>query len=135
MGKWIFRANTSRFRIHDFIRDYGFVEYLQTRKVQIGDIVYLYITAPYKRVEYKMIVERTDIPLCKAYDDSAYSLLNPPTSFVDSNVFVRFRKITDRVKNDELCYKKLMEHGFNYTMQSDRPVNDETAAYIDSFFK
>lgn len=135
MGKWIFRANTSRFRIHDFIRDYGFVEYLQTRKVQIGDIVYLYITAPYKRVEYKMIVERTDIPLCKAYDDSAYSLLNPPTSFVDSNVFVRFRKITDRVKNDELCYKKLMEYGFNYTMQSDRPVNDETAAYIDSFFK
>ena len=135
MNKWLFRANTSRFRIHDFIRDYGFVEYLQTKNVQEGDIIYLYITAPYKRVEYKMIVERANIPLREAIDDSSYSLKKQPSTFVDSDVFVRFKTIADRVENDELCYKKLLEHGFNYTMQSDRPVNDETAEYIDSFFK
>lgn len=135
MNKWLFRANTSRFRIHDFIRDYGFVEYLQTKNVQEGDIIYLYITAPYKRVEYKMIVERANIPLREAIDDSSYSLKKQPSTFVDSDVFVRFKTIADRIENDELCYKKLLEHGFNYTMQSDRPVNDETAEYIDSFFK
>lgn len=135
MSTWIFRANPSRFRIHDFIRDYGFVEYRQTKNVQEGDIVYLYITAPYKRVEYKMIVERANIPLSEAFPDNAYSLLNPPLSFIDSDLFVRFRKIADRVETDELCYKKLREHGFNYTMQSDRPVNSETEDFIDGFFK
>jgi len=58
---WIFIASLKQFRIHDFIRDFGFVEYLQKNKIQEGDIVYLYITAPYKRVEYKMVVERANV--------------------------------------------------------------------------
>lgn len=91
MSTWIVRANPSRFRIHDFIREYGFVEFRQTMKFQEGDIVYMYITAPSKRVEYKMVVEQADIPLSEAYDDSAYSLLKKPTTFVDSDRFVRFR--------------------------------------------
>ena len=57
MSTWIVRANPSRFRIHKFIREYGFVEFRQTMKFQEGDIVYLYITAPSKRVEYKMVVK------------------------------------------------------------------------------
>ena len=67
---WIFIASLKQFRIHDFIRDYGFVEYLQKNKVQVGDTVYLYVTAPYKRVEYKMVVERTDISSHDAFDHS-----------------------------------------------------------------
>jgi hypothetical protein len=134
MSTWIVRANPSRFRIHKFIREYGFVEFRQTMKFQEGDIVYLYITAPFKRVEYKMVVERADIPLSEAYDDSAYSLLKKPTTFVDSDRFVRFKNIA-HIETDELCYKKLLDHGFTYTMQSDRPVNSETEAYIESFFQ
>ena len=134
MSNWIVRANPLRFRIHDFIRDYGFVEFRQTMKFLEGDIVYMYITAPFKRVEYKMVVERTDIPLCEAYDDSAYSLLKKPTTFVGSDRFVRFRNIS-HIETNELCDKKLLDHGFTYTMQSDRPVNNETEAYIESFFQ
>lgn len=93
-------------------------------KFQEGDIVYLYITAPSKRVEYKMVVKWADIPLSKAYDDSAYSFLEKPTTFVDSDRFVRFNSIA-HVETDDLYYKKLLEHGFKYTMQSDRPVNSE----------
>ena len=40
-----------------------------------------------------------------------------------------------RIETDELCYKKLLEHGFTYTMQSDRLLNNETEAYIENFFK
>ena len=110
------------------------MEFRQTMKFLEGDIVYMYITAPFKRVEYKMVVERADIPLSEAYDDSAYSLLKKPTTFVDSDRFVRFRNIV-HIETDELCYKKLLHHGFTYTMQSDRPVNSETEAYIESFFQ
>ena len=136
MSNWIFRANPSRFRIHDFIRDYGFVEYLQKKKVQEGDIVYLYITTPDKRVEYKMVVEKTGISSHEAFNDTPYSLMtNKSTTTKDSDKVVRFLKISERVMNDDLCYKKLCEHGFHYTMQNDRELPDETAAYIDSYFK
>ena len=131
---WIFIASLKQFRIHDFIRDYGFVEYLQKNKVQEGDIVYLYITAPYKRVEYKMVVERANISSHDAFDDRAYSLLNKPTTLMDSDKVVRLKYI-DRVQTNKLCYQKLREHGFNMTMQSNRLLNDETAEYIESFFK
>lgn len=136
MSNWIFRANPSRFRIHDFIRDYGFVEYLQKKKVQEGDIVYLYITTPDKRVEYKMVVEKTGISSHEAFNDTPYSLMtNKSTTTKDSDKVVRFLKISERVMNDDLCYKKLCEHGFHYTMQNDRELPDETAAYIEGFFK
>ena len=120
--------------MHDFIRDFGFVEYLQKNKVQEGDIVYLYITAPYKRVEYKMVVEKANISSYDAFDDRSYSLLNKPTTLVESDKVVRLKYI-DRVQTNKLCYQKLREHGFNMTMQSNRLLNDETAEYIESFFK
>lgn len=140
MGNWIFRANPDRFRIHDYLRDVGHVEYLQREKVEEGDIIYLYITGKTKRVEYKMVVERANIPLQKAEDDSSYSLRNPPGTFLDSDVFARF-KLIERVETNELCYKKLCEHGFvgkngrYLPMTSNRRLSDETVKYIDSFFK
>lgn len=131
---WIFIANPHHFRMHDFIRDYGFVEYRQKNKVQLGDIVYLYMTAPYKRVEYKMVVERMDISSHDAFDDRSYSLINQPTILLETEKVVRL-KLIDRVQTDELCYQKLREHGFNMSMQSNRLLNDVTAEYIDGFFK
>lgn len=141
MSSWIVRANPDRFRIHDFIRDYGFVEYLQTDKVDVGDTIYLYITGKdAKRVEYKMVVERTDILPRDAFDDKPYSKINQSTTMADTDRAVRFKFIS-RVETNELCYKKLCEHGFvgkngrNLPMNSNRRLNDETANYIESFFK
>lgn len=131
---WIFIASLKQFRMHDFIRDFGFVEYLQKNKVQEGDIVYLYITAPYKRVEYKMVVERANISSHDAFDDRAYSLLNKPTTLLESDKVVRL-KYVDRVQTNDLSYQKLREHGFAMTMQTNRLLNEETANYIECFFK
>jgi 5-methylcytosine-specific restriction protein A len=131
---WIFIESLQHFRLHDFIRDYGFVEFRQKDKVQVGDIVYLYITAPYKRVEYKMVVERINISSHDAFDDRAYSLLNKPTTLLESDKVVRL-KYVDRVQTNDLSYQKLREHGFAMTMQTNRLLNEETANYIECFFK
>lgn len=140
MSNWIVRANPNRFRIHDCLKDNGFVEYLQRDNVEEGDIVYLYITGKAKRVEYKMFVDRVNIPYIEAVDDSAYSLRKPLETFLVSDQFVRF-KLIERVETNELCYKKICEHGFVgkngriLPMTSNRRLSDETAKYIDSFFK
>ena len=140
MSNWIVRANPTHFRIHDFIKDYGFVEYRQTNKWEEGDIIYLYITGRAKRVEYKMIVERANIPYNEAFDDRAYSLMNPPSTWLDSDIAVRF-KLLKRVESDELSYRELCNHGFvgkngrPLPMTSNRILPVETASYIESFFK
>ena len=141
MSNWIFRANPKRFRIHDCLKDNGYVEYLQKDKVEEGDIVYLYITGKAKRVEYKMVVERANIPFMEAEDDSSYSLRETPATFLDTDVFVRFRLIAERVETNDLCYKKLCEHGFvgkngrDLPMTSNRLLDYETVKYINIFFK
>lgn len=134
MQSWLFIANPYHFRIHDFIRDYGFVEYLQKNNVQVGDTVYLYITAPFKRVEYKMIVEKVNIASNEAFDDRAYSLLNKPTTLLDSEKAVRL-KYVDRVQCDDLSYSKLRQHGLKVSVQTNRRLNDEVSDYIENFFK
>lgn len=141
MSNWIVRANPDQFRIHDFIRDYGFVEYRQTNKWEEGDIIYLYITGgDAKRVEYKMIVKRTNIPYNDSFDDRAYSCLNPPTEWAVTDKAVRFDLIK-RVESDELSYRKLCEHGFvgkngrPLPMTSNRRLSDEISSYIEGFFK
>jgi hypothetical protein len=140
MSNWIVRANPDQFRIHDFIRDYGFVEYRKTNKWEEGDIIYLYITGKAKRVEYKMIVERASISYNEAFDDRAYSLMNPPSTWLDSDIAVRF-KLLKRVESDELSYRELCNHGFvgkngrPLPMTSNRILPVETASYIESFFK
>lgn len=139
MSNWIVRANPKRFRIHDFIEKYKFVEYLQTDKWEEGDIIYLYITGDAARVEYKMVVKRANIPFKDAYDDSAYSLTNPPLTFLDSDIFARFELIK-RVDKAELSYKNLCAHGYvgkngrPLPMTSNRILSDETAKYIESLF-
>ena len=135
MSTWIFVASLNRFKVHDFIRDYGFIEYLQTNKVTEGDTVYLYITAPYSHVEYKMIVERANIPFNEAFDDRAYSN-SPNISWppLESEKFVRLKAIK-RIQTDDLNFKHLQEHGFHLTMQTNRKISGEVADYIEEYFK
>lgn len=46
----------------DWLAENDFVEFKQTNKLNVNDIVYLYTTAPIQRIEFKMVVERIDIP-------------------------------------------------------------------------
>ena len=53
---WIFIANPHQFRMHDFIRDYGFVEYRQKNKVQLGDIIIVGYVVGYQEFEARVKV-------------------------------------------------------------------------------
>lgn len=46
MNYWIRAYNHKRFRVADFIRDYGFIDWEMRNRYEVGDIVFLYATAP-----------------------------------------------------------------------------------------
>ncbi len=134
MANWIFIANPNHFRMDKCLLECGFVEYIQRNKVCVNDIVYLYSTSPIKRVEYKMIVERTDIPLKEAYDDWRFSLKANPRRHGDSALFFRLRLIKS-VTTPKLGLDELRKHGLISSMQGPFKIEGELLDYIESQFK
>ena len=137
MEHWIFISSTKQFRMNDWLEKYDFVEYMQRNRLSVNDIVYLYTTAPVMRIEYKMIVERTDIPYKDSVDDSAYSvysLISKPTHHSPDDKVIRLR-LLKKVDIPELHLSKLRCHGENTSMQGNHRIEGDLLEYIDSFFK
>ena len=134
MANWIFISNPKHFDMARCLSECGFVEYNQRNKVCVNDIVFLYSTAPIKRIEYKMIVERTDIPREEFYDDRRFSLSANPRSFCESKSCFRLR-LLKAISTPTLALNKLREHGLTSSMQGPMKVDGQLLDYIESQFK
>lgn len=136
MKHWIFISSPKQFRMHDWLATNEYVEYVQRNKVQVNDIVYLYTTAPVQRIEYKMIVDRINVPYDEMIDDSAYSLRDEPTEvrFDMDTLFVRL-KLIKKVETPLLHLNFLREYGLRSSMQSALTVSGDLLDYIETKFQ
>ena len=133
MKHWIFISSTKRFRMHDWLNDNDFVEFVQRNKVEVNDIVYLYTTAPVQRIEYKMIVEKINIPIDEIVDDSAYSLDSNPGTLNRGTLYVRL-KLIKKVENPLLHLNFLRGYGLRSSMQSALTISGDLLDYIETKF-
>ena len=118
--------------MHDWLASNEYVEYVQRNKVQVNDIVYLYTTAPVQRIEYKMVVDRINVPFDEMIDDSAYSL-NPSPIVNKEDVYVRL-KLIRKVETPLLHLNFLREYGLRSSMQSALTVSGDLLEYIETKF-
>lgn len=117
MTNWIFISNPNRFRMDDWLRVNQFIEFVQNNNVQVNDIVYLYTTSPVQRIEYKLIVDKINIPYEFGIDDSEYSLMPGLQDTFKDKLLCRF-KLIKRVDDSDLHLSVLREHGLKSSMQS-----------------
>lgn len=136
MQHWIFISSTKCFRMNDWLDANDFVEYVQRNKVNVNDIVYLYTTAPICRIEYKMIVERINIPLNEIVDDSAYNIRTKEQNAkrMMNDRFIRLR-LLKKVDNPKLHLDYLRSIGLKSSMQSNLKVSGELLKYIEEQMK
>lgn len=134
MQHWIFISSLKKFRMDDCLADNGFVEFHQKNNVMVNDIVYLYTTAPVCRIEYKMIVEKIDIPKDEWFDDSEYNMGEEPLLYDDEAKNVRLR-LVKRVDNPNLHLDCLRDYGLKSSMQGNFKVSGELLDYIEEEFK
>ena len=59
--EWIIPANKSTYNHEEAFNKFGLIDWAQTRNVEVGDIVYIYLGAPEKRIFAKGIVEKTNM--------------------------------------------------------------------------
>ena len=134
MVQWIFISSVNRFRMSDWLKVNECVDFVQRNNVQVGDIVYLYITAPIKRIEYKMIVEKINIPYDEMIDDSEYSLITTNERQVGkTKMYLRLR-LLKQVSTSNLHLDNLRMYGLESSMQAPFRINGELLDYIESQF-
>lgn len=134
MTNWIFISNPNKFRMDDWLRVNQFIEFVQNNNVQVNDIVYLYTTAPVQRIEYKLIVDKINIPHEYGIDDYDYSLEPESRERNKDKLLCRFRLIK-KVEQPLLHLSKLREKGLRSSMQSPFKVSGALLDHIENCFK
>lgn len=134
MTNWIFISNPNRFRMDDWLKVNQFIEFVQNNNVQVNDIVYLYTTSPVQRIEYKLIVDKINIPYEFGIDDSEYSLMPGLQDTFKDKLLCRF-KLIKRVDDSDLHLSVLREHGLKSSMQSPFKVSGALLDHIENSFK
>ena len=134
MTNWIFISNPNRFRMDDWLRENQFIEFVQNNNVQVNDIVYLYTTAPVQRIEYRLIVDKINIPYEYGIDDYDYSLEPESRERNKGKLLCRFRLIK-KVEQPLLHLSKLREKGLRSSMQSPFKVSGALLDHIENCFK
>lgn len=72
MTNWLFPYDSKKFCLEECLEKQGFVEWHQLNKFNVGDIMYFYATAPYRRVTHKMEVVKINFDEDELADDSEF---------------------------------------------------------------
>lgn len=112
MSTWLLSYGSKKFQLEKCLEKYGYVDWTQTRKVEVGDIVFVYISKPVGAVKYLMRVDSTNMIFEKTTDNEEF--------WFDKTVYDRGKKrdcyfrlvLKKELPNDDrLSYKGLSYNG------------------------
>lgn len=126
--EWIISANL---KIYDVIRafsDRTIIDWRQSAKQQVGDIVYIYIGKPIQAVVYQTIVEEVGITYENALPDQEYWIQDSSEENRERQ-FMRLRLI-ETFSDDLFSLTKLLENGLMSAPQGPVKVKDTLRDYL-----
>lgn len=133
MQYWIRAYNNKQYRVADFIGDNGYIDWGMRNHFEIGDVVFLYATAPLARLTHMMEVTKTDMSWQESVDDSEYFISQEAfdhwLSQREGSRYVRF-SLLKPLSSPALIYANLMEHGLGGAPRSPRRLSEEAVDYI-----
>ena len=126
MTSWIVPCNLAYYDVAGACANLPCVTWKQTRKVCVGDIVYIYVGKPISAIKYKARAVAVD-QVVRNYDDSAFAII--PAKYSDSDRFMDLEllKIYD---DSDLPLAFLNEHGVKGRIMAARSVDDTFAAMV-----
>lgn len=108
----------------------GYIDWRQGKiKYEIGDIIFIYIISPIKKIEFKTKVEKIDIP----FDETDKKESIAGDGKIDE-MYVRLRFIK-HIDDERLNLKNLKDNGFCSSLQGPSRIKDERIHnYINKIF-
>lgn len=130
MRYWIVPSNNGKFRLADFLASYGYVDWKQKNRYEVGDVVFIYCTKPEGRIRFVMTVERTGMTFVESTKDEDYWLDKSEfLAGVKANKYCRLR-LLEELHSDRLCLAELQAHGLNGVPQGALNPSEMLIDYI-----
>lgn len=130
---WMISANGKMYDHASAFATFGFIDWRQRAKYQIGDIVFIYCTRPAKKVMYKCEVVKCDMLFCECVDDKKFWIDLDEYKKSQDGKYARL-KLLEQVDSDELSLDDLCNHGLSNAPQGPIKVSQELNSYIDKRF-
>ena len=136
MTNWIFPYNKNKYKLDEILNERDIIEWGQRKyKLQPGDIVYLYCSAPEKRITHKMVVVETNIPEAKTKDDDGeFKTKLFDKKYKNEEVYFRMRYVK-KTYSPMLSLNYLRQHGLNSCMQGATKATGMLLDYIEQKIK
>lgn len=134
MQKWMISANGKMYDHASAFATWGYIDWRQRGGYNIGDVIYIYCTRPYKRVMYKTVVEKINMTFDSITDDKMFWHDIEEYTKALTGRYARL-KLVDQVDREELSLENLQQHGLKAAPQGPVRVSKELAEYLDKYIK
>lgn len=133
MSTWLLSSGNKKFQLDECLKKYGYVDWTQTRKVEVGDDVFVYISKPIGVVKYKMKVERVNMTFGETTDNEEF--------WLDKSVYERgkkrdrfFRLVLEKILPDdeELTFEGLSYNGLG-GVQGMQKLIGKKLSYLENY--
>lgn len=128
--EWIISANMKTYDVLSAFNDNTYVDWRQNTNIEIGDIVYIYVSRPYKRVMFKTVVQEVELAFEETIEDKKY--WTNQTEYDDSKAAKYMRlKLVQKIDNELLSLERLLQVGLKAAPQRASRLKPETLKYIE----
>ncbi len=126
--EWLLPANIESYNHFESFQENGFIDWKQNRNYSEGDIIFIYNTAPEKRISAMTKVEKINLSYDEKVDDSKFW----NNGSTDDNYDGKYARISliDYINSDSLTLEELMKHGLNGAPQGAMRLTEELSNYI-----
>ena len=126
MAEWIIPCNPNYYKIDEAFSELKCLDWKQTPKnIEVGDIVYIYVSRPVQAIRYKCKVNKINLDQIEI-DDSRF-IINGET-YQNYPVHMELKLL--HIYSDELTIDKMKENGVKGNIQGARKVYPELQKYI-----
>ena len=132
MAVWLISANSKTYDHKAAFEKRGYDDWRQLASYDVGDIVYIYVTDPERKIRYKTKVEKVDMTYSECVDDSEYWIT--PNNGGEKFKYVRLRLLT-KADTSLLSLDLLRDHGLKNAPQRAMKLESELLAYIETVFQ
>ena len=102
---------------------------VEVKEIKVGDILYVYSTAPDKRITHKCIVEKVHVPKEEEIDDNKYVLSSKfDNTYEEGKNYVNLR-LLQKLDQEGLQLKDLLEHDLR-NKQSMHRITQNLSNYL-----
>lgn len=133
---WMIPANSKYFDHRACFDELGKIYWKQYNKIQVGDMGYIYYSAPVKRIIFKFLVLANDLPYIPDYDAEGkfYKKVEDFEEAKKHNRFYVIKRLGEHT-NNTLTLANMMQHGLKWAPQGALNLSDKSYDELRKFIE